>query len=177
MVKHQPTISRRLHLEGIPNFGQVSPTLFRGGQPTETGFANLARMGIEIVVDNRGDRKSERDLVTRMGMQYVSIAWHCPHPTDKPFARFLKLLQENPGKKIFVHCRLGDDRTGMMIAAYRMADERWTAQQALNEMKEFGFTRFHHLICWGLPSYEAKFPQILQSSPAFHGLASAPSQP
>ncbi len=124
-------------------------------------------MGIDIVVDNRGSRKSERDLVTRLGMQYVAIPWHCPHPTDEPFARFLKLLRDNQGKKIFVHCRLGDDRTGMMIAAYRMADDGWNSREALAEMKAFGFTSFHHLICFGLPSYEANFPNRLRTQPAF----------
>jgi len=54
--------------------------------------------------------------VRRHGMQYVAIPWHCPFPRDETFARFLRLMRDNPNKKVFVHCRLGDDRTGMMIA-------------------------------------------------------------
>jgi protein tyrosine phosphatase (PTP) superfamily phosphohydrolase (DUF442 family) len=82
-------------------------------------------MGIDIVVDTRGNRtKSEGKEVRRHGMQYVAIPWHCPFPKDETFARFLKLMRDNPDKKVFVHCRLGDDRTGMMIAAYRMANRR-----------------------------------------------------
>ena len=69
-------------------------------------------------------------------MQFVSIPWHCPFPSDKPFARFLKLVQDNSRKKVFVHCRLGDDRTGMAVAAYRMADQGWTAEEAMNEMTD-----------------------------------------
>ncbi len=84
------------------------------------------------------------------------------------------LLRENPNKKVFVHCRLGDDRTGMMIAAYRMAEEGWTAAEARKEMEKFGFTRWHHLICPGLASYETSFPQRLQTSPAFQMLRDSP---
>jgi tyrosine-protein phosphatase SIW14 len=158
-------------VKGVGNFGEVSPTLFRGGQPTQQGFEALAKMGVDIVVDNRGDRSnSEGIVVRRLGMQYVAIPWHCPFPRDEVFARFLKLLQDNPGKKVFVHCRLGDDRTGMMIASYRMAAEGWSADDAMLEMQHFGFTREHHFICPRLEDYEHSFPSHLKSNPAFNDL-------
>ena len=99
-------------------------------------------------------------------MQYITIPWHCPFPRDEWFAKFLKLIQENPNKKIFAHCRLGDDRTGMMVAAYRMGLEGWTADEAMNEMRQFGFTGAHHFICAGLAPYERSFPDKLKNSPA-----------
>jgi protein tyrosine phosphatase (PTP) superfamily phosphohydrolase (DUF442 family) len=159
-------VKRRI--KGIGNFGEVTPTLFRGGQPSEAGFQALAKKGIDIVVDNRGDRtKTEGKEVKRLGMQYIAIPWHCPFPHDEAFAKFLQLVRENPGKKIFVHCRLGDDRTGMMIAAYRIADQGWTADEAMSEMQHFGFSRAHHFICPTLASYERTFPKHLKSNPAF----------
>ena len=105
----------------LPNFGEASTTLYRGGQPSKRGFRILAKMGVNIVVDLRGSRDSERKIVTHLGMQYVALPWHCWFPKDEIFAQFLTLVRKNPGKKIFVHCRLGDDRTTMMIASYRMA--------------------------------------------------------
>ena len=155
-------------MKGVGNFGEVTPTLFRGAQPTHQGFEALAKHGIDIVVDNRGKRsKTEGKEVRRLGMQYVAIPWHCPFPHDEVFARFLKVVRDNPDKKIFVHCRLGDDRTGMMIAAYRIADEGWTADEAMSEMKHFGFSRAHHMICPTLASYEKNFPKHLKSNPVF----------
>src|SRR5271169_957133 len=137
-------LGEKRKLKGVGNFGEVTPELFRGAQPTTKGFQALAKNGIDIVVDTRGDRtKSEGKEVRRLGMQYVAIPWHCPFPHDEVFARFLQLVQDNPGKKIFVHCRLGDDRTGMMIAAYRMAAEGWTADEAMREMQSFGFSGTH----------------------------------
>jgi hypothetical protein len=83
------------------------------------------------------------------------------------FASFLDVVKENRGKKIFVHCRLGDDRSGMMVAAYRIANEGWTADEAMSEMQKFGFSRAHHFICPTLASYEKSFPQHLKSNLVF----------
>ena len=60
--------------------------------------------------------------------------------------------------------RYGDDRTGMMIAAYRMAVEGWTAEEARKEMNAFGF---HNVICASLVGYEKSFPERLKKSSAF----------
>ena len=166
-----------LKMAGVPNAGKVTPTLYRGGQPSTAGFKALANIGINIVVDLRGSRKDESELVTRLGMQYVSIPWHCPFPKDDVFARFLTLLRQNPGKKVFVHCRLGDDRTGMNIAAYRMAEQGWTATQAMQEMEAFGFTSAHHFICPSLSSYEETFPRRFSTGPAFESLRVPASSP
>ena len=171
------SLGRRLTIEGVPNAGQVTGNLYRGGQPTGTGFDALASMGINIVVDLRGSREGESERVAKLGMRYVAIPWHCPFPKDETFARFLILLQQNPGKKVFVHCRLGDDRTGMMVAAYRMAEQSWTATEARKEMEAFGFSMPHHLICPSLSSYEETFPQRFNSDPAFEGLRAPAASP
>src|SRR5262249_38710721 len=65
---------------------------------------------------------------------------------------------------------LGDDRVGMMIAAYRMAEEGWTPDDAMKEMQAFGFTASHHLICPCLAHYENSFPRRYQNNPEFRSL-------
>jgi protein-tyrosine phosphatase len=160
----------------IPDFDEVTPTLYRGAQPKEHGFEALAKMGVQIVVDLRGDRDSERKEVTRLGMQYVPMPWQCSLPKDKIFADFLTLIRNNPGNKIFVHCRVGDDRTGMMIAAYRMVEQAWTAKQAMEEMTKYGFSLTHRrLICPRLSEYEEHFPERFATKPEFEELRSRKS--
>ena len=85
-------------------------------------------------------------------------------PRDEVFARFLAVLRANPGKKVFVHCRYGDDRTGMMIAAYRMSVEGWTAEEARKEMDEFGFKP---VVCPSLILYEKHFPEHVKTEFCF----------
>jgi tyrosine-protein phosphatase SIW14 len=166
-------IGRKRNLKGVPNFGEVTDKLYRGGQPTAEGFEGLAHEGVGVVVDLSGNQ-SERDQVKKLGMEYVSIPWHCFHLEDKQVARFLRVLRDHPDQKVFVHCRLGEDRTGMMVAGYRMAEQSWTAAQARKEMAAFGFSSVHHLMCPGLATYEQNFPQRLQTSPAFDGLRLVP---
>jgi len=179
-VETNPTMARRVHIKGVRNFAEVTPTLYRGGQATPDGLRNLAKMGVSIVVDLRlTGREHERDEVTKLGMRYVEIPWQCFNPKDPDVARFLDVLRQNPGKKIFVHCFTGDDRTGMEIAAYRMAQQGWTAQQARKEMEAFGFNSFHRRICPGLGAYETHFPDRLAADPAFRNLRAqiAPPDP
>jgi protein tyrosine phosphatase (PTP) superfamily phosphohydrolase (DUF442 family) len=161
---------------GLPNFGRVSDTLSRGAQPVDAGYAELKKEGFEIVVSFRehpGQIAVERRAVEAQGMRFVSIPWP---PMDAPrnaqVAEFLELLRANPGKKIFAHCQRGAERTGVMVAAYRIAAEKWTPQQALDEMEVFGFRGF-----WfrHLKKYVRAFPAQLDSDPALK-LASAPAK-
>jgi tyrosine-protein phosphatase SIW14 len=169
-AKASPThsIATRLGGKGIPNFAQVSPNLYRGAQPSAEGLAALKDLGVDIVVDLRGSASdTEKAAVAKLGMQYISIPSHCPFPTDKPWAQFLKVILDNRDKKVFVHCRLGDDRTGLAVASYRIADEGWSAKEALNEMEAFGFTGVHHVICPGMDRYVEHLPERLKEDPAF----------
>src|SRR5258705_7397985 len=76
---HSP--AKRLTLKGIGNFGEVTPTLYRGGQPKPAGFEALAKMGVDIVVDVRlSGKDKERHEVEKAGMQFVAIPWHCLIP-------------------------------------------------------------------------------------------------
>lgn len=126
-IAHAP--GKRISLAGVPNFGEVTPTLYRGAQPSDLGFQSLAKMGIDVIVDFRGlNLNQERREAAAHNMKLILLSWDCRSPSDKIAANFLQILKENPGKKIFVHCHGGIDRTGAMIAVYRMdrarGDER-----------------------------------------------------
>lgn len=166
-------IARKLSVSGLPNLGEVTPMLYRGAQPTGKGFETLAKMGVNIVIDLRdgNEGKLEEKDVTQSGMEFVAIPWRCGSPKDDDFAKFLTVVRDNKDKKVFVHCHMGIDRTGMMVAAYRMNEQGWTAAEALQEMRAFGFSTYHELVvCNGLASYEQRFPTVVTSSPAFQNL-------
>jgi tyrosine-protein phosphatase SIW14 len=157
-------------MPGLTNLAEVTPTLYRGAQPHRAGLQSLKKMGIDTIIDVRltgADEESKE--AKKLGMDFVALPWHCLFPKDDSIVKFLAYLREHPGKKIFVHCRYGDDRTGMMIAAYRMAVEGWTADQARKEMDAFGF---HHVVCSSLVEYEKSFPERLKKDSAFRKLQS-----
>ena len=161
-----PAAPAHVTLHGLPNFGIVSPQLYRGGQPKDTGFAELKRLGVDIVVNLRhetGQIAREHALVSAHGMRYVSIPWEGRHtPSAEQVAQFLKLLHDNADRKVFIHCRRGAERTGVFVACYRIAREHWTPEQALAEMERFRFRglRFGHL-----KRFVRAFPTLLLRDP------------
>ena len=88
--------------------------------------------------------------------------------SDKKYAKFLEVVDTNPDKRIFVECTLGDDCTGMAIVAFRIANQGYTPEEAMEEMRAYGFNKFHHVMCWYLASYENHFPQTYATHPAFN---------
>ena len=166
--------AEKLSLPGLPNAGKINELLYRGAQPKPEGYAELKRLGVTTVLDLRDGRKhieTERRKVEALGMRFVSIPTSGTHgPNHEQVAEFLQLLRQNPGQKIFVHCHYGADRTGVMIAAFRIAQQSWTAQQAFGEMLSFHFHKFWHP---GMADYVKQFPARFASEPAFAALRSS----
>jgi len=169
----------KLHLPGIPNSGKINDHLYRGAQPRFEGWAELRKLGITTVVDLRGEDPGmvdrERRQAESLGMRFVQIpvsGW--APPADEQVVQFLSLFHNDPKEKIFVHCRFGNDRTGVFIAAYRMALEKWPAEQALEEMYSFGFKGFWHP---SMKTFIRDFPRRMKSTPALSALSSTPARP
>src|SRR5712675_459027 len=157
----------KLRLPGLPNGGRVNDFLYRGAQPHHAGIQELKNLGITTIVDLRGEnptqRDSERQQAESLGIRFVSIpvsGWD--PPSNEQVAQFLSLFR-NRKEKVFVHCRFGDDRTGVFVATYRMAYEGWPTTQAMNEMYFFGFNGFWHP---SMKSFIRDFPARLKSAPA-----------
>src|SRR5713101_7109124 len=168
----------KLRITGIPNAGKITETLYRGAQPREVGLSELKILGITTIVDLRGEDREkiswERQRAESLGMRFVNIpvsGWS--PPTDEQVVQFLSLFRDNPGQKIFVHCHFGDDRTGVFTAVYRMALEKWPAEQAIKEMYFFGFNGVWHP---SMKSFVRDFPARLNSAPGLDRLR-APTSP
>jgi len=135
----------------LPNFQKVNDHVYRGAQPTDDGFKDLARIGIKVVVDLRligeHSQANEEKVVSALGMRYVSIPMKgMSTPKDDKVAAVLTLLNDTAAGPVFVHCRLGADRTGMVIACYRISNDHWENQRALSEAKSYGMHFFERAI-------------------------------
>jgi len=169
---------QKLQIAGVHNAGKITDSLYRGAQPKETGLSELKLLGVTTIVDLRGEDQEkvtwERNRAESLGMRFVPIpvsGWS--PPTDEQVVQFLSLFRGEPGQKVFVHCRFGDDRTGVFVATYRMTFEKWSAEQAMKEMYFFGFNGFWHP---AMKSFIRDFPARLNSSPALASLRSQSPQ-
>jgi protein-tyrosine phosphatase len=70
------------------------------------------------------------------------------------------LLRDDPNGKVFVHCRVGADRTGVMVALYRLTFSHWSMAQTLAEMRAF---HYHHIWLPHLQRYVESFPATMAS--------------
>ncbi|HTM49713.1 MAG TPA: tyrosine-protein phosphatase [Bryobacteraceae bacterium] len=131
-------------VHGVPNFRTVNDQVYGGGQPSKEGFRNLATMGIRTVVDLRepGHRSdSEKKLVKALGMKYVSVPMKGMRtPTSKQISHALKALTDESKGPVFVHCRRGADRTGVVLACYRIEHDQWDNGRALREARSYGMS-------------------------------------
>src|SRR5215467_3877450 len=131
---------------GIRNFHQVDQHVYRGGQPTHEGFAYLAKLGVKTVIDLRepgGRSNAEEGVVETAGMKYVNVPMNgLTAPSESEIARILTILEDASTGPAFVHCMRGADRTGAVIAAYRIDHDRWENSRALNEAKDLGMSFF-----------------------------------
>jgi protein tyrosine/serine phosphatase len=62
--------------------------------------------------------------------------WFAPKTSD--IEKVLEIIQNPENQPVFIHCKRGADRTGTVVAVYRMKYENWTDKQANKEAKEFG---------------------------------------
>lgn len=168
--------AKKLYVPGVPNAAQVNEHLYRGAQPRKPGVRALKEMGITTIVDLRDEERSkiawEQKTTEALGMRFVNIpvnGW--APPSDQQVAMFLEIFRENPQEKVFVHCRFGEDRTGVFVATYRMAFEKASAGEALREMNQFGFNHTWHR---NMSAFVRAFPEHLESSPALAEFKSAP---
>jgi tyrosine-protein phosphatase SIW14 len=136
-----PLFAQKIHID---NFGRINDLYYRGAQPNERGFADLAALGIKTVIDLTAEgREDEQTTVQHAGMKFYRIPLTTSaSPSDSAINLFLKLVTDPAHQPVFVHCQGGRHRTGVMTALYRMTHDSWTADQAVAEMKDYRFDRF-----------------------------------
>jgi tyrosine-protein phosphatase SIW14 len=136
-----PAMATKLsEVEGVGYAAEVEPGLYRGSQPSKTGVAWLKRLGVKTVINlRRFHGAREQRQVEEAGMRFEHIPMEASDPPSRAqVARFMTLATDPSLRPVFVHCAQGVDRTGTMLAVYRMERHGYTNTDALAEMVAFG---------------------------------------
>ena len=122
------------------NFHQVSNDIYRSEQPSLKQIKQLDKLGIKTII-NRRLWHSDRDKVANTEISEVWINMRAGDISDEKIIQILKAIKTSP-KPILIHCWHGSDRTGAVIAMYRLIFQNWSKHQAIDELMqpEFG----HH---------------------------------
>jgi tyrosine-protein phosphatase SIW14 len=144
------TAPRQLTLhDGLPNFHEVNQDVYRGGQPTDAGFASLAKIGVKTIIDLRkpGSRADhEKAVVESLGMHYESVPLSGLGTPDRgKLVQILRVMNTPAEGPVFVHCRRGADRTGVVLACYRISHDGWDNHRAKKEAVADGMSIFQVL--------------------------------
>jgi tyrosine-protein phosphatase SIW14 len=131
--------------EGIYNFGKVNDGLYRGAQPDEAGIQSLKRLGVKTIINLRMSDdvwRNEGSQAGANGILYTNAPMKgLGRPTDEQVKNILSLIETLPGP-VYVHCQHGCDRTGTIIACYRIQHDQWQNRKALDEAEHYGMSAF-----------------------------------
>lgn len=132
----------------VRNFAVVNQNVLRGGEPTAEGLAELNAAGVKAILDLRETSSAtefEKQQAGKLGINYTNLPLpELSAPTPAEIRTALNFIYHNDAEKIYIHCRRGKDRTGTVIACYRIQHDGWGNQRALEEARQFGMSSFEH---------------------------------
>lgn len=120
----------------LPNLHQVSPVLYRSAQPLDGAQQALADLGIKTVVSLRWSADKAELLPNAKRIHAPIESWDVDH---HEVMRALRAVMDPANQPVLVHCRHGADRTGTVVAAYRILVQDWSVEAAITEMRDGGY--------------------------------------
>lgn len=147
--KRPDSWSVKIENSNLENLWKLNDTLFRSEQPERIDFVYLNSIGFKSVLNLRSNH-SDKELIENLDIVEYHIEMDAEKFSDNEIIAALKVIQVSP-KPILVHCRHGSDRTGVVIAMYRIVYQNWTKEQALLELQNGGYG--FHAIYTNIPEY------------------------
>ncbi|NVO00065.1 MAG: tyrosine-protein phosphatase [Geobacteraceae bacterium] len=133
-------ISERItNLPGLSNVGRVAPGVLRGAEIDKDGYATLKATGVKTVIDMR-TTANEKTEVEAAGMKAIAVPVEMSrNGLKEKVDKIVALMADPANQPVYLHCRHGQDRTGIVVAAFRMKQQGWSLADAEAEMQSFGF--------------------------------------
>ena len=119
---------------GLPkNFYKVNMEIYRSAQPTEYNMEELEKIGIKTILNLRMFH-SDSNEAKNTNLKLYHLKMRAGKIKDKEIIAAMKIINESE-KPILIHCMHGSDRTGIVIAMYRIIFNGYTKKEAIEELK------------------------------------------
>jgi len=123
----------------VGNLYKIEDGFYRGAQPSIAGFRELAALGVHTVLDLAGG--SDDRYVADGSVKLLHVPMSAWGLHDDLVLKALQIMTAPENRPLMIHCQHGADRTGALVALYRVVVQGWTKEQAIREMNEGGY---HH---------------------------------
>ncbi|BBB24999.1 phosphatase domain-containing putative toxin [Amphritea japonica] len=121
----------------LNNIYRVDEHLYRSEQPDDEAFPQLAAFGIKAILNLR-EFHTDEDEAGKTELKLHQLKLRTGKVTENQLIEALRVIK-NSKNPILVHCWHGSDRTGTVVAAYRIIEQNWSKEQALDEMINGGY--------------------------------------
>ena len=124
----------------VTNLYRLEPDLLRSAQPDAAGFADLQKLGVKTILDLRAGHADGKDA-GKAALKLLNVPMTAWSLRDDRVLEALRILTDQANRPLLVHCQKGADRTGAILALYRVVVQGWTKDEAIREMNQGGY---HH---------------------------------
>ena len=131
------------------NLYKVNDSIYRCEQPDSLTIKIIESLGIKSILNLRLNY-TDKDVIDGLPLNLYNVEMIPYNFSDNEIVRAMRILEYAP-KPIIVHCWYGSDRTGVVIAMYRIIYQNWTKEDAILEMEEGGY-EFHNVFI-NIPHY------------------------
>ena len=129
--------------KGVDNLYRIEPDLYRSAQPQSVGFRELEALGVRTILDV--ESPADEGLARGSSLKLFHVPMTAFGLRDDRVLEALRIMADPANRPILVHCRQGADRTGAMVALYRVVVQGWSKEDAIREMDDGGY---HHSSWW-----------------------------
>ncbi|MGK5089101.1 tyrosine-protein phosphatase [Bdellovibrionota bacterium FG-2] len=133
-------------LADIVRFQEAAPGIYRGGQPeTAADYDMLQSLGVRTIINLRSDETVavESEVAKLREIEFISAPMKgFTAPKDETVELALTTLMDPGFYPVFIHCKQGKDRTGLVVGLYRVYHDGWKPRAAYKEMRKIGFNHW-----------------------------------
>jgi protein tyrosine/serine phosphatase len=132
----------------VGKFAQVDRDIYRSARPSAKNLADLKEryhFGLILNIENNKEAiQQEQETARQLGVEFVSspMSW-LVRPSDQQIDQILNRLRDRSHGPILLHCKMGEDRTGLVVGLYRVLVQKWSASDAYEEMLAMGFHPYY----------------------------------